>query len=86
MANAPGTGVDAIVASGGFGAPPAGWQGEVGAAVTRAAADAYDSSPPRLARLATGRMMARLRGKVPATEVIAAVRGAIEAHHGDSTR
>ena len=42
--------------------------------------------PGRLARLATGRMMARLRGKVPAVEVVAAVHSEIEAKHGDATR
>jgi len=86
MSAAPGTAVDAIVATAGFGVPPAEWQGQVGPAVARAAADAYDDDPRRIARLATGRLMAQLRGKVPAVEVVAAVRGNFEATDGDTTR
>ena len=86
MAAAPGTAVDAIVAAAGFGVPPAEWQGQVGPAVARAAADAYDDDPRRIARLATGRLMAQLRGKVPAVEVVAAVRANFEATDGDTTR
>jgi glutamyl-tRNA(Gln) amidotransferase subunit E len=78
--------VDAIAAAGGFGVAPAAWRDHVGPAVAAAAADAYDDDPRRVARLAIGRLMAQLRGKVPAAEVVAAVGREVEADHGDTTR
>jgi len=86
MADAPETEVETLVDEGGFGAPPARWRSDVGATVARAAADAYDGDPQRIARFSTGRMMALLRGKVPAAEVITAVRDEIEANHRYTAR
>jgi len=51
----------------------------VTSALEVAAREAYDADPGRLARHATGRAMEVLRGRVPAAQVAAAVREAVEA-------
>ena len=57
--------------------PPA-WREGLGRAVASAEYEAYDREPGRVLRHATGRVMDALRGRVPADEVVAAVREAAE--------
>ena len=47
-------------------------------AIASAEDEAYDREPGRVLRHATGRVMDALRGRVPAAEVVAAVRQAAE--------
>jgi len=57
---------------------PPGWRAMVGRWLAAAAAEAYDGDRERLLRHATGRAMDALRGRVPAPEVLAAVRASLE--------
>ncbi|MBI4916928.1 MAG: Glu-tRNA(Gln) amidotransferase subunit GatE [Acidobacteria bacterium] len=74
MAGRPDEGVAALVAEASLGEAPAGWRAALHAVVDDARAGARSRSPEARERLAAGRAMAGLRGKVPATEVVAAVR------------
>jgi glutamyl-tRNA(Gln) amidotransferase subunit E len=53
---------------------PSGWRDEVSRWLEAADKEAYDRDPGRILRHATGRAMRALRGRVPAEEVVGAVR------------
>jgi glutamyl-tRNA(Gln) amidotransferase subunit E len=57
----------------GFGTPPQDWRDGLPKTVARARENAYTSDPGRVLRLAMGIAMSRLRGKVPAGEVLEAL-------------
>jgi glutamyl-tRNA(Gln) amidotransferase subunit E len=86
MAAAPGTSVAAIVRRAALGEAPAEWRKLVHRMAEQAALDAYDSDPERIERLAMGRCMRLLRGKVPAAEVAAALKAEIEAGRAHGRR
>ncbi|MFB3907404.1 MAG: Glu-tRNA(Gln) amidotransferase subunit GatE [Candidatus Eisenbacteria bacterium] len=73
MASAPPASVAEILATEGLGAAPARWREIVDRQIDAARRDLYEEDPGRLRRLAMGRCMAVLRGKVPAKEVAAAL-------------
>jgi len=79
MAAAPAATVTSIVAEAGLGSPPDGWPERLPSLLDAAAREAYDTSAARLARLAIGKAMAVLRGRVDATEVAAALAAHMEA-------
>ncbi len=70
----PGKPIHDLLAEIGLGAKPGDWRGGIRAAIESAAARAYSNDPGRVARLAMTEAMSRLRGKVPATEVAAALK------------
>ncbi|HVO11825.1 MAG TPA: Glu-tRNA(Gln) amidotransferase subunit GatE [Vicinamibacteria bacterium] len=71
--------VEQLLAELGLEGDPGDWRATVTSALEVAAREAYDADPGRLARHATGRAMEVLRGRVPAAQVAAAVREAVEA-------
>ena len=73
MAAAPGKPVTAIVAAEGLGVPPPAWRGGIPTLVATATAEAYDGDRERIARLALGRALRELRGRVSVGDVAAAV-------------
>ncbi len=77
MAATPGKSIAEIVKQAGLGEKPAGWRESIPAIIAGAAAQAYTSDPERIFRLAVGKAMAVLRGKVHAGDVIAAVRDGV---------
>jgi glutamyl-tRNA(Gln) amidotransferase subunit E len=79
LAAAPGSGVADAVAAAGLGEAPARWRESVAARCRDATAAAYDDCRPRITRLAMGRLMADLRGKVPVADVASAVESALNA-------
>jgi len=79
MADSPHLHVAEIVAREGLGRRPDGWHERLREILSMAALDLYGSNPARLGRLAMGRCMCALRGKVPAAEVAAALNVEIEA-------
>jgi Glu-tRNA(Gln) amidotransferase subunit E-like FAD-binding protein len=68
--------VDEIVARERLGEAPKLWREELGERVSAATADAYDADQGRRERLALARLMPELRGRVPASEAVTAVREA----------
>jgi len=85
MAESPGTPVDEILTRDRLGAAPARWKDLLVGNLSASIRDAYDRDPERLERLAMGRCMRELRGRVPASEVAAALRKEMElrkAHDG----
>ncbi len=70
--------VEAAVAALGLDHEPPAWREGLGRALASAEDEAYDRDPGRVLRHATGRVMDALRGRVPAAEVVAAVRQAAE--------
>jgi glutamyl-tRNA(Gln) amidotransferase subunit E len=85
MAGNPTTPVQSLVAVEELGEPPPAWPDIVGGAVSQGSRDLHGSNPQRLERLAVGRLMRQLRGRVPAAEVVAAVRAEIGNSHGSRT-
>jgi hypothetical protein len=79
MAASPEIPAGEIVVREGFGIAPERWREMVREIAGNAARDAYDDDPRRLARLALGRCMRVLRGKVPAAEVALALSEEVEA-------
>jgi glutamyl-tRNA(Gln) amidotransferase subunit E len=79
MAAAPAASVTSIVAEAGLGTAPDGWPERLPSFLDAAAREAYDNSAARLARLALGKAMAVLRGRVDATEVATALAAHMEA-------
>jgi hypothetical protein len=71
MAAAPGKSVGEIVADAGLGDAPTGWRDGIPAILAAASDKAFTREPERILRLAAGKAMAGLRGKVPARAVIA---------------
>jgi glutamyl-tRNA(Gln) amidotransferase subunit E len=69
IASDPQTPAGVTVAALGLGEPPPGWKEGLLAVVARARKSAYDASPERLQRHATGLAMETLRGRVLAQEV-----------------
>jgi glutamyl-tRNA(Gln) amidotransferase subunit E len=74
LAAEPGKSVAAIASEAGLGTEPQGWRERVPEFIAAAAAKAYTTEADRISRLAVGNAMAVLRGKVPATDVVSAVR------------
>jgi glutamyl-tRNA(Gln) amidotransferase subunit E len=74
LAQHPNTPVAETVRNAGLGVEPADWCNSARAVVTTARAGAYRPGEDRLFRLVMGGVMAGLRGRVPAADVIAAVR------------
>jgi glutamyl-tRNA(Gln) amidotransferase subunit E len=58
-------------------AEPPRWAADLERTVAQASRDAHDADPGRVARLATGRAMRTLRGRVPGVQVAAAVRAVL---------
>jgi Glu-tRNA(Gln) amidotransferase subunit E-like FAD-binding protein len=79
LADSPETSVAAFIEAEGLGREPAGWRESLHDLLAAAAAAAYDADPGRLVRLAMGRAMDGLRGKVPAAEVARAIQAVLEA-------
>lgn len=79
LAAAPESTVEEVVARLGFGQAPARWRELVAETVSRAALDVYDADPARLERLALGRCMRALRGKVPVDEVASVLSAELDA-------
>jgi glutamyl-tRNA(Gln) amidotransferase subunit E len=84
MAGAPSMSVAEILSADGLGEVPAGWQDLVHQQTEGARRDLYGVDPERLRRLAMGRCMNLLRGKVAARDVAAALDGNLMARssHG----
>jgi glutamyl-tRNA(Gln) amidotransferase subunit E len=79
LARHPGeTAAQALGALGLDGEPPP-WRDRLPRWLDEAAAQTYDDEPGRLLRHATGRVMTELRGRVPARNVVEAVRARLEA-------
>ncbi len=77
MAATPGMKLADLLAGTGLGAEPPGWREEIKRAIEHATARAYTHDPGRIFRLAMTGAMACLRGKVPATDVAAALQAAM---------
>ncbi|MFH1572825.1 MAG: Glu-tRNA(Gln) amidotransferase subunit GatE [Acidobacteriota bacterium] len=73
MAAAPDRPVEEIVSPAGWGTPPGDWRATVRRCAEQSARDVYDGEPARLERLAVGRCMRILRGRVAYREVAAAL-------------
>ncbi|HXK09471.1 MAG TPA: Glu-tRNA(Gln) amidotransferase subunit GatE [Vicinamibacteria bacterium] len=78
MASHPGESVAVLLAELGMDDEPAGWRTAVPRCLEAAEREAYDHDPGRVLRLATGRAMDALRGKIPARTVVEAVKTAVE--------
>ncbi|MCE9637015.1 MAG: Glu-tRNA(Gln) amidotransferase subunit GatE [Planctomycetes bacterium] len=76
MAVTPTEPVADIVAALGLDTPAVAWREHVAARVQSAAGETYDADPGRVLRYASGRVTDPLRGRVPAVEVVEAVRAA----------
>jgi glutamyl-tRNA(Gln) amidotransferase subunit E len=74
LAAEPGKSVAAIVSETGLDKEPEDWRERVPEFVAAAKAKAYTGDAERISRLAVGKAMASLRGKVPAVDVVSAVR------------
>ncbi len=74
MASTPGKSVSALISEAGLGQAPENWPERIPQIVAQASAAAYKGEEERIYRIAVGKAMALLRGKVPAGEVIAIVR------------
>jgi len=77
LAGAPYKGVEQIVAELGLNADPAGWEAELAGNLEDLRPDHPDGSTAQLLRFQLGLLMYRLRGRVPAREVRAALEHAI---------
>ena len=77
MAAQSGRNLAEVVAEMGLGEPPPGWRERIRTAIDAAAAVALTDDPGRIFRVALTRAMSLLRGKVPATEVVAALHSAM---------
>jgi len=77
MAAQPGRSLADAVAEMGLGEPPPGWREKIRTAIDSAALVAATDDPGRVFRVALTRAMSILRGKVPATEVVAALHSAM---------
>jgi hypothetical protein len=73
MAQQPQVTVAEIVAGDGLGIPPAGWRDDVPNQWRVVLSEAHDENRERVAHFLLGRLLAGLRGRVPVTEVAAAV-------------
>jgi glutamyl-tRNA(Gln) amidotransferase subunit E len=74
----PGDPVESAVAALGLDHEPPAWREGLARAIASAEHEAYDREPGRVLRHAIGRLMGALRGRVPATEVAAALQRAAE--------
>ncbi len=74
MASSPGKGVAELVSESGLGEEPRGWREGLPGILAAAAAAAYTAAPERIFRIAVGKAMSLLRGRVPAGAVITALR------------
>jgi glutamyl-tRNA(Gln) amidotransferase subunit E len=79
MASRPGESLAVLLAELGLDGEPPGWRAMLPRWVEGAEREAYDREPVRILRHATGRVMDTLRGRVPASVVVPAVRAAAEA-------
>ena len=77
MAAQPGRSLADAVAEMGLGEPPPGWREKIRTVIDSAALVALTDDPGRIFRVALTRAMSLLRGKVPATEVVAALHSAM---------
>jgi Glu-tRNA(Gln) amidotransferase subunit E-like FAD-binding protein len=78
MASRPGESLATVLAELGLDGEPRGWRALVPGWLEAAERDAYDADAGRMLRHATGRAMGALRGRVPARDVVEAVRAAAE--------
>ncbi len=78
LAREPQAGVASALLALGLDRAPQAWRDELPRVLESAEAEAYDGDPGRRLRHATGRAADALRGRVPAREVTAAVREALE--------
>jgi Glu-tRNA(Gln) amidotransferase subunit E-like FAD-binding protein len=81
MAEAPGDNLEHILAKHGLNGDPGDWRATLMQRVAEAAQVAYRKDPGLVSRLAMGRLMSGLLGKVPAREVAAALD-----HHMEGAR
>jgi len=81
MAENPEHDVEAYARDFGFGRPPEGWHDQMAALVEGRVLDHPDGSAEQRLRFLLGIAMAELRGKIPATEVEAAIRSEMGAIH-----
>jgi len=79
MATVQGGGLAPLLGELGLDGEPPGWRAMLPRWVEAAEREAYDHDPGRILRHATGRVMDTLRGRVPASVVVPAVRAAVEA-------
>jgi len=79
MADADGGGLSSLLGDLGLDGEPPGWRAMLPRWVEAAEREAYDRDPGRILRHATGRVMDTLRGRVPASVAVPAVRAAAEA-------
>jgi hypothetical protein len=79
LASAPVEPVVEALATLGLDGEPGGWREGLPRWLEAAETEIYDGRPDRLLRHATGRVMDALRGRVPAREVVEAVRATAEA-------
>jgi len=77
MAAEPGRSVADLVAGMGLGEAPPGWREKIPDILASAQLVATSEDPGRILRVAMTRAMSILRGKVPATDVDAALRSAM---------
>jgi len=78
VAATPAGSVSDVVAGQGLGLEPSGWRARIPEIVERAESRAYSSDRDRIFRIALGDAMGALRGRVPAAEVGAELRRALE--------
>jgi glutamyl-tRNA(Gln) amidotransferase subunit E len=78
MAARPGESVAGLLGELGLDHEPPGWRAMLARWVSVAEGEAYDRDPGRVLRHATGHVMHTLRGRVPAAEVVEAVRASVE--------
>ena len=78
MAARDGESVAGLLGELGLDGEPPGWRAMLPRWVEAAEREAYDRDPGRILRHATGRVMDTLRGRVPASVVVPAVRAAAE--------
>jgi hypothetical protein len=76
MASRPGESLPVLLAGLKLDGEPAGWRELVPRWLEAAEREAYDRDPARILRHATGHAMEALRGRVPASVVVLAVRAA----------
>jgi glutamyl-tRNA(Gln) amidotransferase subunit E len=81
MAQNPERPVGEIAREAGFGLPPPDWRGAIPGIAADARARAYTPDPGRALRLAMGMAMSGLRGKVPAMDVLEALRAELGESH-----
>jgi Glu-tRNA(Gln) amidotransferase subunit E-like FAD-binding protein len=79
MASRPGESLAVLLGELGLDGEPSGWRAMLPRWVEAAEREAYDGDPGRVLRHATGQVMHTLRGRVPASVVLPAVRAAVGA-------